>query len=198
MKIMNKKFDSNKIKKIVYTAVFVALVFWFVFRFVMVAMESKMNVFNPMRDETANGTLVEYVTAQKQTGTVAVPISVQNNRAFVSGARRAKLRVGQKVGDGVITYVSSSLDLDSGMYVVKTRDVNDGINNVEINFSCYFVPAFAVRDGVVMVAESGSAHARNVTVVATDSDVACVSDGISDGDKVIVSRISDGQKINIK
>ena len=198
MNIMNKNFDDKKIKKIVYTAVFIALVFWFVFRFVMVAIESRMDVFNPKRNENKNGILVEYITVQKQIGTVGVPISVQNNRAYVSGARRAKLQSGQKIGDGVISYVSSSLDLDSGMYVVKTRNVSDGINYAKIELNCYFVPAYAVRGGFVMVAESNVARMRSVTVVASDSDVACISDGVTDGDKIIISHVSDGQKINIQ
>lgn len=198
MNVFGKKFDDKKVKKIIYTSVLAVLVIWFVFRFVMVALESRMDVFNPMRDESRNGTLVEYVTVKKQSGTIGIPISVQNNRAYVSGARRAKLRVGQKIGDGAITYVSSSLDLDSGMYVVKTRGVSDGINNAEIDLNCYFVPAYAVHDSIVFVADSGVARAQNVTVLATDSDMACISDGIKDSDQVILSHVTDGQKINIK
>lgn len=198
MNVFGKKFDDKKVKKIIYTAVLAVLVIWFVFRFVMVALESRMDVFNPMRDESRNGTLVEYVTVKKQSGTIGIPISVQNNRAYVSGARRAKLRVGQKIGDGAITYVSSSLDLDSGMYVVKTRGVSDGINNAEIDLNCYFVPAYAVHDSLVFVADSGIARAQKVIVSATDSDMACISDGIKDADKVIISHVTDGQKINIK
>jgi hypothetical protein len=198
MNIFGKKFDDKKVKKIIYTAVLAVLVIWFVFRFVMVALESRMDVFNPMRDESRNGTLVEYVTVKKQSGTIGIPISVQNNRAYVSGARRAKLRVGQKIGDGAITYVSSSLDLDSGMYVVKTRGVSDGINNAEIDLNCYFVPAYAVHDSLVFVADLGIARAQKVIVSAIDSDMACISDGIKDGDKVIISHVTDGQKINIK
>lgn len=198
MNVFGKKFDDKKVKKIIYTAVLAVLVIWFVFRFVMVALESRMDVFNPMRDESRNGTLVEYVTVKKQSGTIGIPISVQNNRAYVSGVRRTKLRVGQKIGDGAITYVSSSLDLDSGMYVVKTRGVSDGINNAEIDLNCYFVPAYAVHDSLVFVADSGIARAQKVMVSATDSDMACISDGIKDGDKVIISHVTDGQKINIK
>ena len=198
MKFFGKKFDDKKTKKIIYTAVFGVLALWFVFRFVMVAIESHMDVFNPMRDENANGTLVEYVTAKKQNGIIGIPVSVQNNRAYVSGARRKKLRAGQKIGDGVISYVSSSLDLDSGMYVVKTRGVADGITNAEIDLNCFFVPAYAVHDGVIFIAESGIARARTVTVVSSDSDIACVSDGIQDGDKIVISHVNVGQKINIQ
>lgn len=198
MSVFGKKFEDKKVKKMLYTAVFAVLALWFIFRFVMVAIESRMDVFNPMRDQGENGTLVEYVTAAKQNGRIGVPISVQNNRAYVSGARRAKLRAGQKIGDGVISYVSSALDLDSGMYVVKTRGVSDGINNAEIDLNCYFIPAYAVHDGVVMIADAENvARAHNVKVVATDSDVACISDGINDGDKVIISHVTDGQKINV-
>ena len=188
----------NDIIKYVYTAVLDVLLIWFIYRFVMVAFESHMDVFNPMREEMQNGTLIEYVTVQRQKGTVGIPVSVKNNRAYVSGARRAKLHTGQRIDEGVITYVSTSLDLDSGMYIVKTRGVSDGIHNAEIEANCYFVPAYAVHDNKVFVADYDVAHAHDVVIAAADSDVACIVDGIQDGDKVIISHVADGQKINVQ
>lgn len=198
MKIFGKNFDDKKVKKFVYTAVFVVLIGWFVFRFIMVAIESRMTVFNPARVVNQNGTLIEYVTAHKQNGSLGMPVSVKNNRAYVSGAVRTKLRAGQKIGDGVIVSVSSGLDLDSGMYVVKTRNVVDGINYVQIDVNGYFVPAYAVHDGVVFVADSGTAVARSVTIAGQDSDVACISDGIKDGDIVITSKVTESQKVKVQ
>ena len=197
MKIMGSEFDEKKLKKNVYTAVLVVLVGWFIYRFVMVAIESRMVVFNPVRDANKNGVLVETVVADKKDGVINFPISIKNNRAYVSGHARAKLSAGQKIAEGgTVAYVSNSLDYDSGMYVVKTQGANDGVNNVEITCSGYFVPSYAVRDGVVMIEKLGIATAQKVKVVATDSDSACISGGLDDGDVVILSKVLNGQKVS--
>lgn len=197
MKIFGREFDDKKLKKNLYTAVLVVLVGWFVYRFVMVAIESRMVVFNPVRDANKNGTLVETLVAKKQDGTINFPIVIKNNRAYVSGIMRAKLRSGQNISEGgTITSVSGSLDFDSGMYVVQTRGANDGVNNIQIPCSGFYIPVYAVRDGVVMVEKSGVAVSQNVNVTAQDSDIACVSGGINDGDVVILSKVSNNQKVN--
>ena len=196
MKIFNRKFDDKKLNKNVYMAVLVVLVCWFVYRFVMVAIESRMVVFNPVRDANQNGTLVETIIADKKDGVINFPIAIQNNRAYVSNRARAKLRAGQQIsGGGTIIYVSNSLDYNSGMYVVKTNGANDGVNNVQIPCNGYFVPVYAVRDGAVMVEKSGVAKSVVVNVVDQDSKFACISDGLGDGDVVILSKVSDNQKV---
>lgn len=197
MKLFGRDFNDKKLKKNVYTAVFVVLVGWFIYRFVMVAIESRMVVFNPVRDANKNGTLVETIVVNNKNGVINFPIAIKNNRAYVSGRARAKLRAGQKIADGgTITSVSDSLDYDSGMYVVKTRGANDGVNNVEIPCNGYFIPVYAVREGVVMVEKSGVAEPVVVNVVAQDSEFACVSGGIGDGDVVILSKVSNNQKVS--
>ena len=198
MKMFGKDFDEKCVKKIVYTAVFGALAFWFVFRFVMVALESKMDVFNPERDKNANGILVETVTVAKESGYINVPIAVNNNRAFVSGIKKSRLHAGQGIGDGKIVSVSGGLDLDSGMYVVKTAGVSDGVNNVAVPFDCYFVPVYAVQNGHIMVVDNSVATVQKVDVVAQDSENACVQGGLNDGDVVILSRVDAGQKLRIQ
>ena len=197
MKIFNRKFDDKRLKKNIYTAVLVVLVGWFIYRFVMVAIESRMVVFNPVRDANQNGTLVETIVTDKKDGVINFPIAIQNNRAYVSNRARAKLRAGQKIsGGGTIVYVSNSLDYNSGMYVVKTRGANDGVNNVQIPCNGYFIPVYAVRDGVVMVEKSGVAQSVAVNVADQDSKFACISGGLGDGDVVILSKVSDNQKVN--
>ena len=197
MKIMGREFDEKKLKKNVYTAVLVVLAGWFIYRFVMVAIESRMVVFNPVRDANKNGVLVETVVADKKDGVINFPIAIKNNRAYVSGHVRAKLRAGQKIAEGgTVAYVSNSLDYDSGMYVVKTQGANDGVNNVEITCSGYFVPSYAVRDGVVMIEKLGIATAQKVNVVVADSDSACILGGLDDGDVVILSKVLNGQKVS--
>ncbi|MBR6363988.1 MAG: hypothetical protein IKS08_02765 [Alphaproteobacteria bacterium] len=198
MKIFGKNYDDKKVKKIVYTAVFVAIILWFVYRFIMVAIESRMTVFNPIRDANKNGTLVETITAERQNGIINIPIAITNNRAYVSYGTRSKVRAGQNIsGGGTIASVSSSLDFDSGMYVVQTRGAQDGVQNVLVQCDGFFIPVYAVRDEVVMIADSGVAHAQNVSVVAQDSDMACISDGIKNGDVVVLSKVSNNQKINV-
>ena len=199
MRIFGRKFDDKKNKKNVYTAVLVALIIWFVYRFIMVAIESRMTVFNPVRDAGQNGTPIETVTVKKQDGAVNMPIAIKNNRAYVSGRVRAKLRAGQKIaGGGTIANVSNSIDFDSGMYVVQTRGANDGVQNVQIPCSGYFVPVYAVRGESVMVADGTHARARDVAVAAQDSDFACISSGVKDDDIVILSKVSNNQKVNIQ
>ena len=197
MKILNREFDDKKFKKNVYTAVLVVLVGWFIYRFIMVAMESRMVVFNPIRDANKNGVLVETIVVDRKDGVINFPIAVKNNRAYVSNRARSKLRIGQKIaGGGTVAYVSNSLDYDSGMYVVKTNGAKDGVNNVQIPCNGYFIPVYAVRDGVVMVEKSGVAQSVAVNVADQDSEFACISDGISDNDVVILSKVSDNQKVN--
>lgn len=199
MKILNREFDDKKLKKNLYTAVLVLLVGWFIYRFVMVSIESRMVVFNPVRDANKNGTLVEAVVVNKKDGVINFPIAITNNRAYVSGNARTKLRVGQKISQGgTVAYVSNSLDYDTGMYIVKTNGANDGVNNVQISCSGYFVPVYAVRDGNVMLEKSGVAEAVAVKVTAQDSEYACVTDGIKNGDVVILSKVSANQKVNIQ
>ena len=197
MKILNREFDDKKMKKNVYTAVLVVLVAWFIYRFVMVAIESRMVVFNPTRDANKNGVLVETIVAEKKDGTINFPIAVNNNRAYVSGRARTKLRGGQKIAEGgTIASVSSSLDFDSGMYVVQTRGANNGVNNVQIPCSGYFIPVYAIHDDIVMVMRDGIAEEANVKVVAQDSSMACVVSGIDNGDTVILSKVQNGQKVS--
>lgn len=197
MKILGHEFDEKKLKKNVYTAVLVVLAGWFIFRFVMVAIESRMVLFNPVRDANKNGVLVETVVADKKDGAINFPISIKNNRAYVSGRVRAKLRAGQKIAEGgTVANVSNNLDLDSGMYVVQTRGAVDGVNNVQIPCVGYFIPVYAVREGVVMLEKSGVAVSQRVDVAAQDSTFACISGGINNGDIVILSKVSNNQKVS--
>jgi len=127
MKIFGKKFSDKKVKKNLYMAVFAVLALWFIYRFVMVAIESRMVVFNPMRVAGENGTIVDSIVAEQKSGIIKTPLSIENNRAYVSGAHRSGLKVGQKVANGEIVFVANSLDLDTGMYVVKTKNVDNGV-----------------------------------------------------------------------
>ena len=198
MKIFGKKFDDKKTKKILYTVVLGVLALWFIYRFVMVAIESRTVVFNPMRAAGQNGIIVDTIVAEQKSGIIKTPLSVENNRAYVSGAHRLGLKVGQKVGSGEITYVGNQLDLDTGMYVVKTKNVDDGVVFADTECEGFFIPTYAVRESQIMRAESGSAIAVPVSVNASDSEFSCVSGDIHDGDVIVLSKVGAGQKINVQ
>lgn len=184
-------------KKYIYIMCVAALVGWVVFRFVAIGMENNRYVFNAARVAIEQGTPVDVLTVSKKKDVLKEPLSVKNNRALVSGGRVGKFRAGQKVGDGVITSVSSGLDLDSGMYVVRTRGVKDGLNYAESVNTGHFVPVSAVNNDTVMVVQNGIAKTREVKIVATDSETAVISKGLNDGDKVILSKIHENQKVKI-
>jgi len=198
MKIFGKKFNDKKVKKNFYTAVLVVLALWFVYRFVMVAIESRMTVFNPFRDAEQNGILVDTIVTEQKTDVIKTPLSVENNRAYVSAVHRRGLKVGQKIGGGEIVYVANQLDLDTGMYVVKTKNVDDGVVYTESECNGYFIPAYAVRDSVIMRAESGISVAVPVNIIANDSEFACVSGDVHDGDIIVLSKVEVGQKVNVQ
>ena len=122
----------------------------------------------------------------------------ENNRAYVSGSHRRGLKVGQKVGGGEITYVANNLDLDTGMYIVKTKNVDDGVVFAESECNGFFIPTYAVRESQIMRAESGVAVSVSVNINAADSDFSCVSGDIHDGDIIVLSKVSAGQKMNIQ
>lgn len=198
MKKITSYLENPRAKKFFSIAVIVAVALWFVFRFVMVALESRMSVFNPIREIKQSGAIVETVVAQQSDGIINIPIDIKNNRAYVSGIYQNKLRAGQKVGTGVVVSVSSNLDLDTGMYVVRTRGVADGLHNVQVKLKGYFLPAYVVRDNVVLVLDSDVAVARDVKISGQDLETVCVSGGISDGDIVISSKVNAGQKVRVK
>jgi len=198
MKIFGKKIDDKKLKKNVYTAVLVVLALWFVYRFVMVAIEAHMNVFNPIRDVEKNGIVVDTIIAEQKTGVIKTPLSVEDNRAYVSAAHRHLLKVGQKVGNGTIVSVANQLDLNTGMYIVRTRNVDDGVAFAETDCVGFFVPTYAVRDNTIMRAESSMAAPVSVTVIASDSDFSCVSGDIQDGEVIVLSKVEPGQKVNVQ
>ncbi len=198
MKILGKNFDDKKTKKFLYTAVLGVLAIWFIYRFIMVAIESHMVVFNPVRDAGQNGIAVDTIVAEQKIGVIKTPLSVENNRAYVSGAHRRGLKVGQKVGGGEITYVANNLDLDTGMYIVKTKNVDDGVVFAESECNGFFIPTYAVRESQIMRAESGVAVSVSVNINAADSDFSCVSGDIHDGDIIVLSKVSAGQKMNVQ
>ena len=106
--------------------------------------------------------------------------------------------MGHRVGEGAIVSIASGIDLDHGLRGVGTRGVTDGMNFAEYVTSGYFIPSYAITNGVLYVVSDGVATARNVHVARFDADTSVVTDGLHDGDIVILSRVTDGQKVQIK
>ena len=194
---MKKITENIKFKRLVVALLIAVLAGWVVFRFTAVASENARHVFNAARVAAAQGAPVEVITVSRTDGILREPIAVKNNRALVSGARVGKLRAGQKIGDGTIVSVSRKIDYDTGMHVVKTSGVSDGLQFAEISGNGYFVPVSAVKNDTVMVVSEGVADVRAVTVSAQDANTAYITDGLHDGDSVILSRVDAGDKVKV-
>lgn len=185
-------------KKRIYAALVVMVVLWVIGRFAMIAVENRMVVFNPARAAAATGTPVQVMTAHQTTDMLHEPLTVKNNRAMVSGTRVGLLHAGQKIGDGVIVSVASGIDLDTGLHAVRTRGVADGLNYAQYSATGFFIPSYAITNNVVYVADGDTAVARNVHIARSDADTSVITSGLNDGDIVILSRVVDGQKIQIQ
>ena len=188
----------QQLKKWIYILSVCAIVFWICFRIVALILQHNQDVFNISRDISINGTPVLTMTAQNSSGVLHEPITVEKNKAYVTGNRVGLFRAGQKVGNGKITSVSQNINLDTGMYVIKTSNVENGLQYVEYTRNGYFVPVYAVVDDNVFVYENGVATLRKVIVAHSDADVALITQGLHDGDIVILSKVSSGERVRIE
>lgn len=197
MEKIAENLKTTKMKRFFTILLIAVLVGWVIFRFTAVASENSRHVFNAARVAIDQGTPIEAITVLRTDGVLREPIAVKNNRALVSGARVEKLRAGQKIGDGKIVSVSRNIDYDTGMHVVRTSGVSDGLQFAEISGNGYYVPVSAIENGVVMVVDGDVADARHVTVAAQDASVAYITGGLNDGDRVILSHVNPGTKVRV-
>ena len=192
-----KKMNNQHTRHVILVGLFCALALMFIYRFVMFGLEQNKSVFNLTRDANANGAPVNVVEMHATDGVIYEPLFINDNRGLVSGMRIARFKVGQKItGGGEIVSVSNSLDLDSGMHIVRTRGAGNGAHTVEIRATGFYVPTYAVQNGNVFVARDGVAHIVSVNVVRRDADNTMIT-GVSDGDVVITSHITDGALIKV-
>jgi hypothetical protein len=198
MNKIQETMKTQKFKHFLYVALAVLLIGWVAFRFASVAAENSRYVFNASRVAADRGTPIEVIEMKRTDGVLYEPLAVQNNRAYVTGARASKLRAGQKLGNGKIVSVSSGLDYDTGMYVIRTSGVGDGLHFAEFSANGYFVPLYAVSNNSVMVVDNGVASARSVQIVRQDSETAYITTGLNDGDMVILTTVNAGDKVQIK
>jgi hypothetical protein len=186
---------SKKIKHTFFIALVAIMVGWVVFRFIAFASENARFVYNASRVASENGLPVEYVTVNIESGTLYEPLSVKNNRAYVSGERASKMRAGQKIENGKITFVSKNVDLNTGMYLVRTSGVSDGLHFAEFTTDGIFVPLYAVSDNSVMIVDKGVTVPRNVKIARQDSETAYIESGLQPGDIVVLSNVQPGVKV---
>ncbi len=198
MEGLRAKFQNKRTRHIAYAILIGVMILWVMYRFYAIAMENRMVVFNPVRSAAEIGAPVDTMIVQRKSGILREPILIQNNRGYVSAARVGKFAAGQKIGDGQIASVASRIDLDTGMYIVRTRGAADGTQYAEYVSTGFFVPVYAVVNNTVMVARDGVADAVSVTVARQDADTALITSGLTDGDVVILSDITDGAPIKIQ
>lgn len=197
MQKIQEKIKTKEFKNITYAVCIAVLVGWVVFRFAAIGSENAMAVFNASRYASDVGAPVYAIEMKKERGFLREPIGVKNNRALVSSARVAKLKAGQSVGNGKIISVSQNIDLNSGMHIVRTSGVPDGLQYAQFETDGYFVPLYAINGNQVMISENGVATPKNISIIRQDSENALV-DGLSDGDIVILSKVDTGAKVQIK
>lgn len=197
MEKIAENLKSKKMKQFFTILLIAVLAGRVVFRFAAVASENSRHVFNAARVAADQGAPVEVITITRTDGILREPISVKNNRALVSGARVGKLHAGQKIGEGKITSVSRKIDYDTGMHIVRTSGVSDGLQFAEVPGHGFFIPVSAIENGTVMVVDNGVADIRTVTVSDQDATMAYITDGLNDGDKVILSNVKAGEKVKV-
>ncbi len=193
-----EQLKQPRARKIMSIGLIAVLVLWVVFRFTMIGIENARSVYNAARVAQTDGVPVVVQQIERTSGVLREPIAVKNNRAYVASGRAHKFGAGQHVAGGVIVSVSPNIDLDSGMHVVRTRGVADGLQYAEFRATGHFVPVYAVNNGVVMVADGNVARARDVVVARQDAENALIASGLNDGDVVILTRVSAGEKIQVK
>lgn len=193
-----EKLKSRKSKNVIYTIFISLVVLAFANRFYAYEQEQNMAVFNIVRNNIENGIPVEVMEMKEIDGVLYEPLNVKNNHAFVSGSRIKLFKAGQKMGECKIASVSNNIDLDSGMYVIRTKGCKDGLQYVELKEKGFYVPVSAIVGNTVFVADENTAHVREVVIEKRDLQNALIKSGLKAGDLVILSDIRDNQKIKIE
>jgi hypothetical protein len=192
-----KKLKTRKSKNIIYTIIVSLIVLVFGLRFYAVSQENNFDVFNIDRNNLEHGLYVDVLEMEKTDGVLLEPLTIKNNRGFVSGARLKNFKSGQKIGNCKVISVSQNIDLDTGMHIVKTSGCADGLQYVEIKAKGFYVPVSAVHGNVVYIVDNGVARIREIIIENQDSQNALIKSGLNIGDIVILSDVQDNQKIKI-
>ena len=192
-----KKLKTRKNKNIIYIIVAVLILGTFGYRFYSVIHERNFDVFNIVRNNIAMGTPVDVLEMQKTNGVLYEPITIKNNRAYVSGVRVNMFHAGQKVGNCKIVSMSHNIDLDTGMHIIKTSKCANGLQYAEKEKNGFYVPVSAIHGNVVYVMDSGVAHAREIVIEDRDAQNALIKSVLNEGDIVILSNITENEKVKV-
>ncbi|MDR1361431.1 MAG: hypothetical protein LBJ18_04005 [Rickettsiales bacterium] len=179
-------------KKIIYILVAAALCAVIGYRVYSIHEENQRAVFNAARMEAAP---VETIVMREKMDSLKEPLFIKNNTAKVSSARVYRFGIGQHIGTGRIISVSTKIDLDSGMHIIKTSGAGNGLQFAESHWTGFFVPVSAIQNNSVMIMENGTAVKREVKVANRDAVQAFISRGLRDGDIVILSTVAEGAKV---
>ena len=193
-----KKLHTRKAKNIIYLTFITLVVAVFACRFYAISKENNFEVFNIIRNNAQNGVPVHVIEMQKTDGTLLEPLTIKNNRGYVSGARLAYFKSGQKIGDCHIVSVSRNIDLDTGMHVIKTSGCKDGLQYAENTKNGFYIPVSALHGNTVYVVQDGIAQLREIIIENRDNENALIASGINAGDKVILSNVQNGEKVKIQ
>lgn len=188
---------TRKAKNITYLVCFTLFFVTFAYRFYVVEAERNASVFNIIRNNASNGTPVNVIEVSGQDGILHEPVNIKNNRAYVAGNRVGMFRAGQNVGDCKISYVSNNIDLDTGMYVIKTSKCTDGLRFIENKKHGFYVPVSAISGNYVYVVNGDVARKQEVVISGRDLQNAVIQSGLNNGDMVILSNVKDNQKIRV-
>lgn len=192
-----KNLKTRKSKNVIYLIVGCLVLFAFAYRFYVVEAERNANVFNIIRNNASTGTPVNVITVSGQDGILHEPVNIRNNRAYVAGNRVGMFKVGQSVGNCKISYVSNNIDLDTGMYVIKTSKCEDGLRFIENKKHGFYVPVSAVSGNYVYIVNGDIAQKREVVISGRDLQNVVIQSGLNNGDMVILSNVKDNQKIRV-
>ena len=194
---LNKKAKFRKYKNFGYTIIIMFVVSVFGHRFQQIDQENKFEVFNVIRNNLNVGTPVETLKMERKSGVLYEPLTVKNNVAFVSGNRVNIFKPGQTAGQCKIVSVSKKIDLDTGMYVIKTSKCQNGLQYIERKHNGFFVPVSAIAGNTIFVVDNGVAQERNVVIQYQDAQNALIKSGLQDGDVVILSNVKNNEKVQI-
>lgn len=189
--------DPHRRNHIAMRIVIILMGLLVIYRFISFGLEQNRSVFNLTRDAKTNGVPVSVIEMRTTDGVIFEPLFINNNRGYVSSMRVARFKSGQKItGGGEVVSVSGALDLDTGMHVIRTRGAKNGAQTIEIRESGFYVPTDAVQNNTIFVVRNGVAHGISINVVRGDAKNTMVT-GVVDGDVVITSHVTDGQKVKV-
>lgn len=194
---MEKILQNKKFKHAFFIAFIVVMLMWCVYRFAAVASENARYVYNASRVALESGLPIESIVIATERGTLYEPLAVRDNRAYVTADRARMLRAGQRVGDGKIVSISANLDLNTGMHLVRTSGVSNGLQFAEFTTTGHFVPLYAISGDTVYVVDNGVASPRTVKIARQDAENAYIKSGLNDGDIVILSKVKTGEKVKV-